>query len=192
MVITCWYWKKLNCHWIQEIYGLNFSSNLNISDTLDTLEHYRFHWKPALLISVVFYIHVLFCITDSMKNIAFTVAMSSPRSSQPNKKIIYDKILVNIGNGYSPTTGVFTCPNDGVYVFTWSTMNVGDTCYTFIYRNGVQYLMSHSQESGGSLFEAASNTEVFHLNKGDSVWIQTATCGAFHGYPYTAFSGWKL
>ena len=123
-----------------------------------------------LLVSLLF--------TESQKNIAFTVSISVS-AAQQNKRIIYDKILINIGDGYSPTTGVFTCPSDGEYVFTWSTMNYDDICYTYIYRNGVQYLMSHAIERGGSLYESASNTEVFHLIKGDTVWIQTTTCGVF-------------
>ena len=130
-------------------------------------------------------------LTESKKKVAFTVSLSVSGAKQ-NMKIVYDKILLNIGNGYSSTTGVFTCPSDGEYVFTWSTMNYGAACFAYIHRNGVQYLMSHSQEHDGSLYESASNTVVFHLNKGDTVWIQTTTCDTFYGYPNTAFSGWKL
>ena len=65
-------------------------------------------------------------------------------------------------------------------------------CYAYIYRNGVKSLVTQAVERGGSVFEVASNTEVFHLTKGDTVWIQTDSCGYFYGYPDTAFSGWKL
>ena len=65
-------------------------------------------------------------------------------------------------------------------------------CYADIHRNGVAGLRTYSHEAGGSYNEVASNTALFHLTKGDSVWIQTGTCGYFFGYPYTAFSGWRL
>ena len=120
--------------------------------------------------------------------------MSNSGTQWANKKVIYDKVLINKGNGYSAQTGVFTCPRDGEYVFTWSTMSNSDSqdCFAFIYRNGVKSLEASSYEAGGSEYEVASNTEVFHLTKGDTIWIQTDSCGYFFGYPYTAFSGWKL
>ena len=128
-----------------------------------------------------------------MKNIAFTVALNH-NGPQPDKKVMYDLILLNIGNGYSAQSGVFTCPRDGEYVFTWSTMGGSESqdCYSFIYRNGVVGLQTHSYEAGGSYHEVASNTAVFHLIIGDSVWIETRSCVYFYGYPYTAFSGWRL
>ena len=67
-----------------------------------------------------------------------------------------------------------------------------EDCFAYIYRNGVKSLMTHSYETGGSYSEVASNTVVFHLKAGDTVWIQTYNCAFFYGYPYTAFSGWNV
>ena len=124
---------------------------------------------------------------------AFTVSVSISGSQWAFKKIIYDKIITNVGQGYNQQTGTFTCPKGGLYVFTWSTMNNDSvSCDAYIYRNGERSLMTYSYEFGGSRNEVASNTEVMHLSVGDQVWIQTRKCGHFWGYPYTAFSGWKL
>ena len=129
-----------------------------------------------------------------MKNVAFTVSLNNYGSQWANKRIVYNMVLTNTGNGYSAQTGVFTCPCDGEYVFTWNTMNSHDDqdCQAYIYRNGVAGLVTQSSEGGGSYNEVASNTIVYHLTKGDSVWIQTGTCGYFRGFPCTAFSGWRL
>ena len=110
-----------------------------------------------------------------------------------NTKVVYDKVLINVGNAYNPQTGEFTCPKAGVYVFTWSMLSDSDNryCNAFIYRNGVKSLMAYAHEAN-SYHEAASNIEIFHLDQGDRVWIQTQTCHYFNGYPYTAFSGWKI
>ena len=131
-------------------------------------------------------------ILERLNEVAFTVSRSH-QGSLMNSKVVYDKVLVNVGNAYDPQTGLFTCPRDGVYVFTWSTMshNPGENCLAYIYRNGVKSLMTHAYESSSHL-ETASNTEIYHLNQGDTVWIQTTICEFFYGYPNTAFSGWKL
>ena len=93
------------------------------------------------------------------------MSLSRTSTQWSNKKIIYDKVLFNVGRGYSAQTGVFTCPSDGEYVFTWNTMsNTGvQDCFAFIYRNGVRLLESYSIDDS----EMASNTEVFQLIKGD-------------------------
>ena len=135
-----------------------------------------------------------FWIAEMMEDIAFTVSLTNGGTQWANKKIMYDKIITNVGHGYSQQTGTFTCPKAGLYVFTWSTMSGSDSanCYADIYRNGEKSLRSYSWEYGGSGNEVASNTEVFHLSIGDQILIQTETCGYFHAYPLTAFSGWKL
>ncbi|KAK3106676.1 hypothetical protein FSP39_024948 [Pinctada imbricata] len=124
--------------------------------------------------------------------IAFTVSTSSALSNHNNRRIIYDKVLTNSGNAYNNITGIFTCPAPGNYVFTWSTMSRSSSeyCYAYIYHNNTQLLMSHGY--GGSYNEVASNTIVLLLSVGDMVWIQTGTCRYNYGYPYTAFSGWKI
>ena len=159
---------------------------LNVPPQLSSLHVYM------SLIILLYYI-IQNCFTERITDVAFTVSLTIG-GSLANKKIIYDKIITNVGHGYSQQTGVFTCPKAGLYVFTWSTLSRGssENCYAFIYRNGQKSLVSFSYENGGSGDEAASNTAVFHLSVGDRVWIQTTYCGWFHGYPYTAFSGWKL
>ena len=110
-----------------------------------------------------------------------------------NSKIVYDSVLINVGDAYDSRTGVFTCPVEGVYVFTWSTMSRGERqhCDAYIYRNGVPSLVAFAYEDSSNN-EVASNTEIFHLGQNDTVWIKTTTCDFLYGYPYIAFSGWKL
>ena len=130
---------------------------------------------------------------ERLGNIAFTVSRQHTGQRLMNTKVMYDKVLINVGNAFDPQTGEFTCPRGGVYVFTWSTLSDTDIkhCNVYIYRNGIPSLMAFAYEANGVL-EAASNTEIFHLDQGDTVWIQTTTCEYFHGYPYTAFSGWNI
>ncbi|KAK3109087.1 hypothetical protein FSP39_022719, partial [Pinctada imbricata] len=108
--------------------------------------------------------------------------------------IVYDKVITNTGNGYNKTTGIFTCPVSGTYVFTWSAMSRTQKqyCYSHIYHNGHKLMMTYSFEANGGDHEVASNTMVLSLKLDDRVWIGTITCYYGFGYPYTGFSGWKL
>ena len=103
-------------------------------------------------------------------------------------------VLINIGNGYNPRNGIFTCPQDGVYVFTWTVMDGSrqQGCRANIYKNGVRSLEAYSWEGSQGYAEDATNTVVYQLSVGDTVFIKTITCDQFDGYPYTGFSGWKI
>ena len=55
VAISCWFWKKWTCRWILDIYGLTFSSTVQISIFCTHLIHWiHCHWKLDLLISEVF------------------------------------------------------------------------------------------------------------------------------------------
>ena len=58
------------------------------------------------------------CISDDSEKVAFTVTRSH-EEQLTNAKVVYNKVLVNVGNAYNPKTGEFTCPRGGVYIFTW-------------------------------------------------------------------------
>ncbi|KAK3105419.1 hypothetical protein FSP39_024908 [Pinctada imbricata] len=133
---------------------------------------------------------------DSERNrtYAFTVSTSSILTNYNHKKIVYDKVITNIGGAYNSNTGIFTCPSPGTYVFTWSTLSgsASENCEAYIYHNGNRLLKSHSYEYNGGYSEAASNTILLSLTVGDHLWIQTPVGTRCYGYPYTAFSGWKI
>ncbi|KAK3106267.1 hypothetical protein FSP39_016341 [Pinctada imbricata] len=128
------------------------------------------------------------------KTIAFTVSSSKNLQNHNNQRIIYDKVITNTGNAYNKTTGIFTCPVPGTYVFTWSTKSnsAKQSCYAFIYHNGHKLMMTYSYEHTGGYHEVASNTIVLSLKKNELVWIGTTHGTYCYGYPYTGFSGWKL
>ena len=38
---------------------------------------------------------------------------------QKNQKIVFNQLILNEGDGYDETTGVFTCPKTGLYLVTF-------------------------------------------------------------------------
>lgn len=66
----------------------------------------------------LFYIPLAEC---NGKTIAFHAVLSKRLlNTTPNTIIKFGNVLVNEGNRYNPSTGKFTAPQDGVYLFSWA------------------------------------------------------------------------
>ncbi|XP_039456116.1 collagen alpha-2(VIII) chain-like [Oreochromis aureus] len=84
--------------------------------------------------------------------------------------MIYDKTLVNIGNAYSPVTGVFTAPVSGVYFFTIFSHSGGShTTWLYFYKNNEEILHIHDHKSTDSA-DNGGNAAFLQLQQGDQVW----------------------
>lgn len=56
--------------------------------------------------------------------IAFTASLThSLQGLSVDSVIIFDAIAINLGKGYSNTTGIFTCPADGNYFIMTTLMS---------------------------------------------------------------------
>jgi len=106
------------------------------------------------------------------------------------------QILTNEGNGYNPSTGYFTVPVAGTYLFIF-------TIYAKSSSNNMVYATLHLVDStrkmqstiarGLKNYIEVGNSALCRLNKGDRVYIQchTGSSGILAGSPYkeTAFTG---
>ena len=91
---------------------------------------------------------------------AFTAQLTADTALSPGDIIVFDKVLMNYGDGYDETTGKFRCPVNGIYLVTGATL-VADTR-----RITVQIQVENSE---GSKMNATSNF------KHDSSWQAAAT-----------------
>ena len=135
-------------------------------------------------------------VTARVVPVAFTASRTRQIDSHIGK-IIFDKVLTNAGGAYSGNTGIFTCPHDGVYVFTWTLRTQGGQgCSTHPNINGVQQISLDAHVDLGGVpsyaYSQSTMSGTFRLSKGDRVYIQTAGCTLFLPSPHNAFSGWKL
>ncbi|XP_033754900.1 uncharacterized protein LOC117337873 [Pecten maximus] len=110
-----------------------------------------------------------------------------------HQKIIFDKIVTNVNAQISPYSGVFTCMQSGVHVFSWQTL-LTDTHYvvTELVRNGANVGSEEIGNSGTPV--SGSSTAVVDLSAMDEVWVRVAahSVGADIQPHLTTLSGFRL
>jgi hypothetical protein len=111
--------------------------------------------------------------------------------------IIFDHVEVNQQNGYNSTTGTFTAPVSGLYLFSFYGMSA-DTGNSFgirAYKNGDTYEMfwPYTHHHAGSPHKHVSGTQIVPMNTGDTFLfkVQAATLyGGSNGH--NSFVGYLI
>ncbi len=138
-----------------------------------------------------FIIQHFYFIVDVSKRIGFTATVSSSSSTWNSGTLVYDVVITNVGNGYNPSTGVFTAPTAGEYVFFVNVQSYNTlTIYVDIVLNGTIKVrtMAYTGE-----FTAGPNLAVLTLQKGDRVGVKHFSGqGYYINGPITTFSGFLL
>ncbi|XP_071168721.1 complement C1q-like protein 2 [Mytilus edulis] len=106
------------------------------------------------------------------KQIGFLVGLKTTLQNRPKGSVvIYDKVITNDGNGYNPSTGIFTASVEGLYSFSWTTTTQANKYfYTYLAVNGNLIARNHAGHDNVNL--SASQTVVVHLKKNDKVNIK--------------------
>ncbi|CAC5425708.1 C1QL [Mytilus coruscus] len=103
------------------------------------------------------------------ETVAFTAYRKSSQTLSNGQKVIFDQIWTNVGNGYEPSTGVFSAPHAGVYHFTAVVMSTNNNAlYLTLYHNTVR---TSSSFINGDGHKTGTFDVVFNLQKGDKVYI---------------------
>ncbi|XP_052416366.1 cerebellin 11 [Carassius gibelio] len=132
--------------------------------------------------------------------VAFTASMSStedthrgPFSSET--KLIFDKVLTNIGNAYDPVTGVFKAPVKGVYYFRYSGSAFSSHDMGLSIFKGTARFVSSYEYNSGERNDQMSNGAVMELDVGEEVhmrlWVRTWIF-VDPRYNYSTFTGYLL
>ncbi|XP_062609949.1 uncharacterized protein MAL8P1.12-like [Saccostrea cucullata] len=132
--------------------------------------------------------------TNITKKVAFTAGVSSSSTGWNSGTLVFDKIVYNIGGGYDPTTGVFTSPVDGYFVFFVNVQAYSsNSVYTNLILNGSAKVTTMAE---GGPNNASPNLVVLRLQKGDRVWVKFYTgVGGYYSIrsaPTTTFSGFLI
>uniref|UniRef100_A0AAZ1XU68 C1q domain-containing protein n=1 Tax=Oreochromis aureus TaxID=47969 RepID=A0AAZ1XU68_OREAU len=106
--------------------------------------------------------------------------------------LVYKRVITNIGNAYSPVTGVFTAPIAGVYYFTLFYHAGGShTQYLFLHKNSEVMVMTNDHVTHS---EVADNGAVFlELQQGDKVYVRMGKLShVWASESQTTFSGFLV
>ncbi|XP_062575102.1 uncharacterized protein LOC134237035 [Saccostrea cucullata] len=128
--------------------------------------------------------------------VAFTAGITSSDSSWSGSTLVFPKIIFNTGGGYNPTTGMFTAPVEGHYVFFVSVQS-HDTkeIRVDIVLNGESQVRTLAYDyADKDYYETGVNLVVLMLNQGDKVWVKRSQGTGYYSssVPVTTFSGFLL
>uniref|UniRef100_K1QCX4 Complement C1q tumor necrosis factor-related protein 2 n=1 Tax=Magallana gigas TaxID=29159 RepID=K1QCX4_MAGGI len=125
---------------------------------------------------------------------AFDVRLKGHKTDLATKaRVVFDTVDLNEGFGYNLSTGIFTAPSGGIYVFDWTTLTFqGHAAYTSLVVNDQFKSWNYCRDLNSKTHLPCSKMTVVKLKQGDKVWI-----GVFGGptnlnSQYTSFSGYKL
>lgn len=107
--------------------------------------------------------------------------------------IVFNNVVLNVGNGYSGSTGVFTAPVAGYYQFSVTGISANGT-YTETevrYNSSTMVFNIRGQGASGTTTNAGSGgTFIYYMNANDTMRCTIAGgASQFGGGPYTTFSG---
>lgn len=133
-------------------------------------------------------------LSGASTSIGFTASVTSSSSTWNSGTLVFPKIITNVGNGYNPSTGVFTAPIAGEYVFFVNVQAEGSrSIYVNIVLNGVTQVKTLANGEGRDFYDAGPNLAVLTLEKNNKVWV-TYSAGQGYHYegPVTTFSGFLI
>ncbi|XP_062620676.1 uncharacterized protein LOC134282285 [Saccostrea cucullata] len=128
--------------------------------------------------------------------IGFT-AGSTISNSFSGSTLLFNKLIYSIGGGYDTSTGVFTSPVTGDFVFYVVAVSDSITdLFLDIVLNGAAKVRTYSwTPTSPHIVQTGTNVAVLHLQTGDKVWIKNHNGGGYRadrGVPIVTFSGFRL
>ncbi|CAI5671839.1 unnamed protein product [Oreochromis niloticus] len=105
--------------------------------------------------------------------------------------LVYKGVITNIGNAYSPVTGVFTAPIPGVYYFTlFYHAAASHPQYLFLHKNSEVIVMTNDNISHSDATDNGGNAVFVQLQQGDKVYVRMGKLSHVWGsQSHTTFSG---
>ncbi|XP_062322311.1 complement C1q-like protein 2 [Osmerus eperlanus] len=130
--------------------------------------------------------------------VAFYTALTDSGHVGPfntETSLVYSKVFTNIGNAYSPVTGVFTAPVKGVYYFRFTAMDIRRSLGMGVamYKNDLLIMANSAHNSHGHA-KFLANAVTLELEQGDMIKMRLPpTYGLWdHPHNYNTFSGFLL
>ncbi|CAC5412897.1 C1QL [Mytilus coruscus] len=120
---------------------------------------------------------------------AFLAALSKGVNLGANHVVKFDDIKTNIGDRYDASSGVFTVPRKGTYVFAvnFVTGSKNEWLELNLMKNNKMVVRGHA---AFDMHTSGSLQAILELKKGDRIYIKhPRSSGLLLGGSYTMFSG---
>ena len=131
-------------------------------------------------------------IVEDDEGIAFSAYHGSRQYYYAGERIQFDNIITNYGGYFDEANSTFTCPVQGLYMFTVNIMAYSsDQFGARIVINGVT-LVTAWADNASSVYNQASNTVIVECGPGDDVWSEAVIADYIYCNSvdrYSTFSG---
>lgn len=125
---------------------------------------------------------------------AFSVSLNHHQGVAAGSPVLFNTVLTDVNGAYDVTTGVYTVPSSGLYLFHFfSLARQNQELYQDLYHNN-QYVCSIYGLTDQQWADAG-NTVLLHLKKNDKITIKAASNNSLYGdidQIYSTFSGTQL
>ena len=120
--------------------------------------------------------------------VAFTACPSENLNFSPESIIQFGEALTNIGGFFNTDTGIFTCPVNGLYLFSMSIhTNYDVNINAVIYKDGIELVKIASSIAGAI---HGVNSIVTECNMFQPVWVECVDIeGSIPGDRKSSFTG---
>ncbi|XP_052778110.1 complement C1q-like protein 2 [Mya arenaria] len=123
--------------------------------------------------------------------VAFSARLSSHILFRPGETLLFDDVMMNAGSGFKGSSGEFTAPLSGRYLFT---VTVRAQFHKMVSAElaGNGRMLARVTSGYGAIERATSSvTVVVELKRGDVISVRQASdkTGEYYGNGYSAFSG---
>ncbi|XP_056016823.1 uncharacterized protein LOC125673821 [Ostrea edulis] len=172
---------------------------LKLSSAVTSLEMFRMNLTNTKCCTDGFLItvyRVIFALCYFRLYTLLTVCpvLHSPRHSSVKTEIRQKTYFINnIGDGYNPSTGVFTAPTEGHCVFFITVVEYSKQYNMVdIILNGSSKVRTIGEDDAG--YQTGTNMAVLRLQQGDTVYIRRYSGKGYytHNTPITTFSDFLL
>nr|XP_034307322.1 uncharacterized protein LOC117682870 isoform X1 [Crassostrea gigas] len=102
--------------------------------------------------------------------------------------------VVNNGNVYDSTKGVFTCPETGLYALAFAVETSGLDFMVYFYRGGskLNEIGVWPDSSNGLLQDTSSTLQLFFLSRGEKIYLYSDESDTRIKPFHSTFSGWRI